>query len=83
MTAGGQLEARERVDRHRVRRDPADVAERDLGVTRRQERTDAVAEAWKVAPCDRPVDGELERARVAGHLSFDRGERRNSSAARR
>jgi hypothetical protein len=29
------------------------------------------------------VDGELERARVAGHPSFDRGERRNSSAARR
>jgi hypothetical protein len=29
------------------------------------------------------VDGELERARVAGHPSFDRGERLDSSAARR
>ena len=83
MTAGGQLESGERVDRHRVRRDPVYVAERDLGLARRQERADAVAEAREVAPCDRPVDGELERARVAGHPSFDRGERRNSSAARR
>ena len=83
MTAGGQLEPRERVDRHCIRLDPAYVAERDPGVAPGKERADAVAEPCEVAPCDGTVDGELERARVAGHPSFDRLGRRNSSAARR
>ena len=81
VTAGGELEPRERVDGHRVRLDAAHVAERDVGAARREERADAVAEAGEVARA-RSARGRRTRACAAhrGHRRFDRGERGNSSA---
>ena len=52
MTAGGQLESRERVDRHRVRVDPADVAQDDAGIAVLEQRADAPAQPRQVGSAD-------------------------------
>ena len=76
----GELEPRERVDRDGVGLDPPHVAEDDGRVARREPRADTVGETGEVAPRDRPVDGELERARrFGGHRTFDRPGARDSS----
>ena len=80
MPLRGELESRERVDRHGIGLDPSNVAQDDVSVARRESRADTVAEAREIAPRYRPVDGELERARrFRGHRSFDRRGAGNSS----
>ena len=80
MTTSRDLEARERVDGHRVGLDATDVADGDLGGARLETCTDTRREAGQVAPRDRSVDRELERARrIQGHRSLDGRRRRNSS----
>jgi len=82
VAARGELQPGERVDGDRVGLDAAYVADRDVGRARLEERADPCREPRQVAPRDRRLDGELERAwRIQGHRSFDRGGRRNSSAA--
>ncbi|HET7515855.1 MAG TPA: hypothetical protein VFJ60_13705 [Gaiella sp.] len=84
VTPRRDLQAREGVDGHGVRLDVADVAHRDLGGARLEERADPGGEARQVAPRDRAVHGELERARrFQGHRRLDGRRRRNSSALRR
>jgi hypothetical protein len=84
VTPRRDLQARERVDGHGVRLDVADVADRDLGGARLEERADPGGEAGQVAPRERALDGELERPwRIQGHRRFDRRSRCNSSAPRR
>jgi len=81
MPARRQLQPRQGVDGHGVGGDAVNVAERDVDLACGEEPAEALAEARQVAPGDRPVDGELERARrVQGHRSVDRGRSRNSSA---
>jgi len=62
VTAGCELEARERVDRDGIHLDAADVADGDLGIARLQEAAHAVGEAGKVLVRDRSLDAERERA---------------------
>jgi len=84
VTARGELQAGERIDGDGVRLDAANVADRDVGRARLEERADPPGEPREVAAVDRPLDGELERAwRIQGHRRFDRGGRQNSSAPRR
>ena len=45
VPAGGELEPRERVDRHRVGLDAAHVAEGDVGAARPEQRAHPLAEA--------------------------------------
>ena len=49
-----ELEPRERVDRHRIGLDAADIAHGDAGVASLQQRADAHAEAGQVGAGDRP-----------------------------
>jgi hypothetical protein len=80
VTPRRDLEAREGVDGHGVRLDVTHVADGDLGDARLEQRADAGGEAREVAPRDRAVHGELERARrIQGHRRLDGRRRRNSS----
>jgi hypothetical protein len=84
VPARGQLQPRQRVDGHGIGRHIVDVAERQIGLARREEPAETVAEAGQVAPRDGAVDGEFEHARrFQGHRRVDRPRRRNSSAQER
>ena len=84
MTPRGELQAREGLDGDGIRSDVVNVAERDVGLAGREEPAETVAEAGQVAPRDRPVDGECDRARrFKGHRSIDRLRCDNSSAGGR
>ena len=84
MTACRELQPRQRVDGHGIGADIVHITERDVGLARREQPAEALAEAWQVAPRDRPADCDFERARrFQGHPSYDRRRRRNSSAHRR
>ena len=68
VAARGELQAGERVDRHGVGLDTPHVAAGDLGSARGEDRADALAEARQIRTRDRPVDRELEHARLCrGH----------------
>jgi hypothetical protein len=82
VTPGRDLQARERLDGHGVWLDVTDVADGDVRGARLETRADAGREARQVAPRDRAVHGELERARrIQGHRRLDGRRRRNSSVA--
>ena len=61
MAPGGELEPGERVDGHRVDVDAADVAERNAGAARLQQRADAVAQPGQIVAGDRAFDREGNR----------------------
>jgi hypothetical protein len=84
VTARGELQPRQGVDGHGIEADIVHVTERDIRLARCEDPAETVAEAGQVAPRDRPVDGDFERARrFQGHRSYDRRGRRNSSASGR
>ena len=57
----GELEPRERVDRHRIGLDAAHVAQGDTGVTSLQQCADPPAEPGQVGTADGPGDGKDDR----------------------
>ena len=80
VTPGCELEPREGIDRHRVRRDPMDVAERDLRASGREQRADARAEPREVVSPDGAPDRERNAPRLGRpHPRLDGAGGRGSS----
>ena len=63
-------------------RHAADVADRDLGAARRQQRADPVAQAGEVGAGDRAADREPDRGRHT-HQEVDRSPSEKSSTLER
>ena len=73
--ARGELEARERVHRDRVRRDAAHVADGDAGAAPLDEVAHPLAEPWEVGSRDGAAKGEPNRVlHRRGHRKKDRPE---------
>ena len=66
VAAGGELQAGEGVDGHRVGGDAGHVAQRGVGAAALEQRTDARAQPGQVGAGDRPGDREGERLRPKG-----------------
>jgi GNAT superfamily N-acetyltransferase len=80
MPAGGELKARQRVDRHRVGLDAGDVAERDPDAALLEQRTHPRGEAGQVGARNRAFDCEGKRLRrCGGHCDRDPATGQNSS----
>jgi len=83
VTPCRELEPRERVHRHRVRLEAADVAQRDLGATAFEQRRDTGAEPRQVGGHDRATDRKGDLLRQAGcHQEIDPRGREISSVLR-
>lgn len=60
VTARGQLQPTERIDRHRVRRDLVNVAKQCLGTAFAHHRANPPPEPRKILPRNRAADGEAD-----------------------
>jgi hypothetical protein len=68
----GELKSRERVDRHGVGLDAADVTQRHVDASPCEQRADPIAEPRQVRALDRATDGEGDGARRRkGHRDRD------------
>lgn len=62
MSNGRELEACERIDRHRVRRNTTNITEDDGRAAGLEQAAHAIAETGEVRRCDGAADGEADRA---------------------